>query len=136
MQAAPQPQAMFLYGILRRIEGDYVNAQARYGDVKDSVVFNDVLNLHDGTSRVEDAIAFLTMVEILRKETKVKERKDKEVKSLEEESLREIGAVLKFCEEKFGSGKVEDATQIWVQDEKPSGKGNDMIVRREGWRQL
>jgi hypothetical protein len=98
-------------------------------------VFNDLLNLHDGTSRVEDAIAFLTRIETLRKETKVTERKDK-VKSLEKESLREIGAVLKFCEEKFGTGKVEDATQIWVQDEKSSGKGNDMIVRREGWRQL
>jgi hypothetical protein len=70
----------------------------------------------------------------LRKEAEVTGRKDKEVKSLEDESLREIGAVLKFCEDKFGTGKVEDASEIWVQDEKSSGKENDMIAGGEGWR--
>jgi hypothetical protein len=55
---------------------------------------------------------------------------------LEDESLREIRAVLKFCEEKFGTGKVEDASEIWVQDEKSLGKGNNMIVKGEGWRQF
>jgi hypothetical protein len=93
--------------------------------------------LHKETSGTEDAIAFLTRIEILRKETKVTERKDKEVKSLELESLREIKAVLKFCEDKFGTCKVEDASEIWVQeDEKFPGKGNDMIVGGEGWRQF
>jgi hypothetical protein len=135
MQAAPQHEAMCLHGILHRIEGDYNNARAWYGNVKDSVVFHEVWNLHKETSGTEDAMAFLTRIEILRKETKITERKDKEVKSLELESLREIKAVLKFCEDKFRTCKVEDASKIWMQDEKSSGKGNNMIVCGEGWRQ-
>ena len=42
MQAAPQHEAMFLHSILYRIEGDYDNARAWYGDVKDSVVFHNL----------------------------------------------------------------------------------------------
>jgi hypothetical protein len=60
MQAARQHEAMFLQGILHRIEGDYDNARAWYGDVKDSAVSHDVWSLHDETSGIEDAMAFLT----------------------------------------------------------------------------
>jgi hypothetical protein len=70
------------------------------------------VELRDETSGIEDTMAFLRRIEILRKETKVTEREDKDVKSLENGSLREIIAVLNFCEEKFGTGKVKDASEI------------------------
>jgi hypothetical protein len=115
MQATPQYESMMLHGILHRIEGDYENARAWYRDVKDSEVFHVVW----GESGLDKAMDFVRRIEILRKETKHQDI-----------------SVIEFCEEKFGTQKVEDASAIWVQDEKSSEKGNDMVVGGEGWRQF
>jgi len=130
MQAAPQFESMMLHGILHRIEGDYENARAWYRDVKDSDVFRTVWG--DGGS--EKAMDFVRRIEILRKETKYEDVS--EVHQLEDGSKQEIKSVLEFCEKKFGTQKLDDARAVWVQDEKSSGKGSDMVVGGEGWRQF
>lgn len=130
MQAAPQYESMMLHGILHRIEGDYNNARAWYTDVRDSEVFRSVWG-EDGLERVMD---FVRSIEILRKETKHPNPDD--VKELQDASKRELKHVLEFCEKKLGTSKVEDARDFWVQDQKSSGKANDMIVGGEGWRQF
>ncbi len=130
MQAAPQFESMILHGIPHRIEGDYEDARAWYRDVKDSDVFRTVWG--DGGS--EKAMDFVRRIEILRKETK--QQDVSEVHQLEDGSKQEIRTVLEFCEKKFGTQKLDDARAVWVQDEKSSAKGSDMVVGGEGWRQF
>jgi len=131
MQAAPQYESMFLHGILHRIEGDYNNTRAWYSDVQESEVFHFVW----GDDGLREALQFVRKIEVLRKEKKgVCEPGD--FKDLQEESKREIAKTIEFCENKFGIEKLEDATSIWVQDEKSSGKGSDMVIGGEGWRQF
>jgi hypothetical protein len=77
---------------------------------------------------------FVRRIEILRKETKHQDIS--EVHQLEDRSKREIKTVIEFCEKKLGTQKVEDTSAIWVQDEKFTAKGNDMVVGGEGWRQF
>jgi hypothetical protein len=130
MQAAPQYESMMLHGILHRIEGDYENAKAWYRDVQNSEVFLAAW----GGGGLHKVMDFVRRIEILKKETK--QRDISEAHQLEDESKREITTVLDFCEKKFGTQKVDDASAIWVQDEKSSAKGGDMVVGGEGWRQF
>lgn len=120
-----------LHGILHRIEGDYDNARAWYRDVQDSEVFRRAW----GERGLDQAMDFVRRIEILRK-SKGRDVTQQEKAKLEKESKREITAVLEFCEGEFGIEKVEDASQFWVQDEKSSAQGNDMVVGGEGWRQF
>lgn len=129
MQAASQYESMMLHGILHRIEGDYENARAWYRDVKDSEVFQAVW----GEGGFDKAMDFVRRIEILRKETKHEDIS--EVHQLEDGSKREIKTVIDFCEETFGTQKVEDASQVWVQDEKSRTNGSDMVIG-EGWRKF
>jgi hypothetical protein len=119
-----------LHGILHRIEGDYGISREWYRDVKDSEVFRAVW----GENGLDKAMEFMGRIEVLRKQTKQEDIS--EVQKLEDGSKREIKAVLEFCEEKFGTQKVDDASAIWVQDEKSSAKGRNMVVGGEGWRQF
>ena len=121
---------MMLHGVLHRIEGDYENARCWYRDVKESEVFQSAWG-QDGLERVME---FVRQVEILRKETKIKD--PKVVGELEQESTREVKAIIEYCEKEFGTGKVVDASEIWCQDKKSNAKGNDMVVGGEGWRQF
>jgi len=131
MQAKPRYESMMLHGILHRIEGDYDNARAWYRDVQDSEVFR----LAWGKGGLDQALDFVRRIEILKK-SKSADSDGTEKKILEEESKREIIAVMQFCETSFGTEKVENASDIWVQDEKSSAQGNDMVVGGEGWRQF
>jgi hypothetical protein len=117
MQAAPQYESMLLHGILHRIEGDYENTREWYRDVKDSEVFRAVW----GENGLDKAMDFMGRIEVLRKRTKQEDIS--EVQQLEDGSKREIKAVLEFCEEKFRTQRVDDASAIWVLDEKSSAKG-------------
>lgn len=130
MQAPPRYESMMLHGILHRIEGDYENTRAWYRNVKESEVFG----LAWGQHGLDRAMGFVRRVEILRKETKTKDLQ--EVKELQDESRREIGVVIEYCENEFGTEKVEDASGIWVQDEKSAAQGSDMVIGGEGWRQF
>jgi hypothetical protein len=130
MQVVPQYESMMLHGILHRIEGDYENTREWYRDVKDSEVFRAVW----GENGLDKAMDFMGRIEVLRKRTKQEDIS--EVQQLEDGSKPEIKAVLEFCEEKFRTQRVDDASAIWVQDEKSSAKGRNMVVGGEGWRQF
>lgn len=136
MQAAPQHEAMFLHGILHRIEGDYNNARAWYGDVAESEVFKSVWK--EGKER---ALEFIRRVEVLRKERKSEGWHDddkEERKELEGESRKEIDAVVKFCVDEFGTQRWEDVSSEWAQPRggKVAEQKQKMVVGGEGFRQF
>ena len=145
MQAPPAHEAMYLHGILHRVEGDYDNARAWYGNVEDSEVFKTVWADAAGTAGIAGkageggAWRLIDDVERLRKGSKVdKERINTE--ALGRRSLAEIRGVVAFCERKFGTGRVEDAREVWVLGEeggeKEKTKMQEMVVGGEGWREF
>jgi len=94
-----------------------------------------VFRLVWGEDGLQRALNFVRDIEETRKQ-KLGGRDVTKFQNLQEESKREISAVIDFCEGKFGTGKIEDASSIWVQDEKSSGKGSEMVIGGEGWRQF
>ncbi|MCJ1354235.1 MAG: hypothetical protein MMC33_004222 [Icmadophila ericetorum] len=129
MQAPPAYEGMLLHGILHRIEGDYDNARAWCRDVAkcgDDGVFHKVWKSK------EQALEFIDKVERLKK------RKEGSKEGLEGESKRELEAVVEFCVERFGVGRVGDAREAWKQPEEDERKkvGQNMIVGGEGWREF
>ena len=134
MQAPPQHEAMFLHGILHRIEGDYDNTRAWYGDVADSEVFTKVWK-----GGKEEAFKFVRRVEVLRKERKSEGWHDddgEERQDLEKESGREIDAVVQFCVDKFGTERWADVSSEWAQPRggKVAEQKQKMVVGGEGFR--
>ncbi|MCJ1407807.1 hypothetical protein MMC19_001878 [Ptychographa xylographoides] len=122
MQAAPMFEGMYLHGILHRIEGDYDNARAWYGNVCESEVFRE------NWGSKEEALDFIGRVERLRKK-KVGDRE-----ALGKESVEEIKKVVGFCVAKFGTERVEDASAAWKQSEEHRKMGQDMVTGGEGFR--
>ncbi|KAK5122744.1 hypothetical protein LTR85_003659 [Meristemomyces frigidus] len=126
MQNRPAWEGMYIHGLLHRVEGDYRNAEAWYGDVAESDVYRRCW-----PGGLEDAKVFIRRVEGLRKE------KIGDEGALERESGREIEALVGWCKEVFGTGKMEDATQAWVKPgEKERAIAAKMIVGGEGWRKF
>lgn len=127
MQAPPAHEGMFLHGILHRIEGDYENARAWYGNVAGSAVFEEVW----GGGGEEEARGFIGRVEGFVK------RAEGEKEVLGEESLREIKAVVEYCRRKFGEEEVLDATGAWVKPgEEHRRMGEEMVSGGEGFRKF
>lgn len=125
MQAPPAYEGMFLHGILHRIEGDYDNARAWYGNVAESEVFGKVWESED------KAREFIGGVEGLVK----KGKGDRQ--GLEKESEREIKAVMEFCRGKFGEGEVRDAREAWVKPGDDHRRmGEEMVTGGKGFRQF
>ncbi|CAJ2513274.1 Uu.00g013930.m01.CDS01 [Anthostomella pinea] len=128
MQNEPAWEAMYIHGLLHRVEGDYRNAEAWYGNVADSEVFR---SCWPGPGGSEEARGFIRRVEALRKE------KIGDEKKLEEDSKREIERLVEWCRDKFGIGKVEDARSVWVEpSEEHRQMAAKMVVGGEGWRQF
>lgn len=128
MQSPPAYEGMFLHGILHRVEGDYDNARAWYNNVKDSNVFRSVWREQGGE---EGALEFIRQVESLKK----KGEGNKE--ELAGRSLKEIKKIVEWCREKFGEGRVEDASGAWVRPcEEERKMGEDMVSGGEGFRQF
>ena len=128
MQNAPAWEGMYIHGLLHRVEGDYRNAEAWYGNVSDSECFR---RAWAGDGGLDDAKAFTRRIERLRKE-KVGEKSD-----LEAESRREVDALVGWCKEKFGTGRMEDASEAWVEPSEEHRKiASKMLVGGEGWRQF
>ena len=140
-QSAPAWEMMYLHGILHRIEGDVNNARCWYGDVTDSDVLKQVW-----TNAEQPWEKFLDRVEA-QKET-IAGRGEPQEKAgqvsqqseradLQRMSLWELKRVLRFCEDKFGTGEVFDAGGTWVQPEAHiADKSDAMIVGGEGWREF
>ncbi|KAJ9612172.1 hypothetical protein H2200_003769 [Cladophialophora chaetospira] len=163
MQAAPASEAMYLHGLLHRIEGDLDNCRAWYGDVKDTEAFRWVWGGMDAegaesadgqsespTASADEshsrALAFLDKVEAYKNSLLSSKRSLKDGASktsipsedeLGEISLREIRRMLSFCDKKFGTTSVADASKIWVSmNEKHADKAAEMITGGEGWREF
>lgn len=165
MQAAPALEGMYIHGLLHRVEGDYDNARAWYADVCEAECFTSFWGdvPHDpNTNTNEDGASirkaqddgyfhiftpsgekgkkvpaqlsarqFLDEIERLKRHGKG----DKE--ALERTSRAEIEALLKWCEDKFGTGRVEDATKVWVQSDEEHRKiGQKMVSGGEGYRKF
>ena len=162
MQADPAWEAMYLHGILHRIEGDLDNARAWYGEVKTSEIFEWVWEGMDGKVPAETsghgdqsaladkafgpAMSFLDNVEAYKSSllsSKASRRqsppmgKVPDVDSLADVSLRELRRVLSFCERKYGTSVVTDASPVWVSmSEKHADMASQMITGGEGWREF
>ena len=129
MEAKPAVEGMFVHGILHRVEGDYRNAEAWYGDVKESECFKAVW--HEDMGGLEGGLGFIRRVEALRKEGKGS------LEELQRESGREFEALRDFLVKKFGLERVEDATTVWVgKSEEGKKQHAGQLVGGEGWRQF
>lgn len=148
MQSAPAWEAMYLHGILHRVEGDYDNARAWYTNVKDSDVFKSVWSDSDSDDdqadsddidgNENDGFALIAEVERLRIQGKGEgARVGIDVADLGRRSRGEIERVVRFCEGKFGTGRVEDARDVWVRmGDEHKAMAEGMIVGGEGWREF
>jgi len=134
MQSPPAYEAMYLHGILHRVEGDYDNARAWYSDVDASEVFRKVWAEEEGGQK--GAWRLIDEVEMARKGSR-SGREEIDIEELGRRSLGEIKRVVDFCEGKFGTGRVVDATEVWVEMRgKHKEMAEGMIVGGEGWREF
>ena len=125
MEAAPAFEAMYLHGILHRIEGDYDNSRAWYRDVKSSDVFQSVWK------RENEAFEFIDAIELLKK------KKEGSIDELRARSIQEIKGVVDFCVSKFGSGQYQDARVAYVKaDEHKNRLGQEMVSGGKGYREF
>ncbi|KAI7719016.1 hypothetical protein KC353_g3323 [Hortaea werneckii] len=159
MQAPPAYEGMMIHAVLHRVEGDYRNAEAWYGDVfhgeEQERGGKGCLERCWGSGRegLERCLGFVRRVEGLRKKNVAVGKGDEcggegssvgggyeeqtRLEDLERESRREIEALVAWCAERFGTGKCEDATQVWVRDrEEVREMKKEMVVGGEGWRQF
>ena len=169
MQAAPADEAMYLHGILHRIEGDLDNTRAWYGDVKTSKAFTwvwegldeemyeemsaaseEAAGHRDQAASLEKAfqtaMSFLDRVEAYKDSILSSKSASKQVSpgenrldedALVDISLRELRRVLSFCERKYGTSTVTEASNVWVSmNEKHADKAAEMITGGEGWREF
>lgn len=164
MQADPAWEAMFLHGILHRIEGDLDNTRAWYKDVIHSDVFEHVWGQDDYPGRKVQDDGSATRG--LDKEDSKREDRDERETSLAltrslsfldeleqakatvrsgrpppdhllEASSTEFERVLAFCEAKFGTNTVADASGVWVSmAEKHAEIAEKMVTGGEGWREF
>ncbi|KAI7327244.1 hypothetical protein KC340_g5659 [Hortaea werneckii] len=158
MQAPPAYEGMMIHAVLHRVEGDYRNAEAWYGDVfhgeEQERGGKGCLERCWGSGRegLERCLGFVRRVEGLRKKNipvgkgddggegsgvGVDYEEQTRLEDLERESRREIEALVAWCVERFGTAKCEDATQVWVRDrEEVREMKKEMVVGGEGWRQF
>jgi len=132
MQSVPAIEGMLLHAILHRIEGDYDNARAWYGDVardgEGGKLLDEAWNVERGEGK-DRVLGFVEEVERLKKE----EKGDQE--ALREKSRGEIESVLRWSERKFGTGKWENASSAWVRpSEKIQEMGRDQVSEGKGRR--
>lgn len=154
MQSPPAWEAMYLHGILHRIEGDIDNARAWYRDVKDGDVFKTVWsddddndpNSNTGSApshALDRANSFLDKVESYKASllsSSVQNRPAESTTSadtIRDMSLHELRRVLSFCETKFGTDPVTDVSDVWVSmADKHKDQAAQMITSGEGWREF
>ncbi|KAH3915007.1 hypothetical protein HBI56_016750 [Parastagonospora nodorum] len=156
MQAPPAVEGMLLHGILHRAEGDFNNARAWFGDVRDACdgfkpkkrdegekLEDDVFEKTKSPKQSNetlfsyvyedegDANALIDDVEAFRKQKKG----DKE--GLEERGRRELEKVLEWCKGKFGEEPWKDATKAWVKNSEEISKiSGDMVSGGKGHREF
>lgn len=140
MQVPPKYEGMLLHAVLHRIEGDYDNARAWYGNLADAGQDAECfVSVWEGGK--DEVGAFVDKVQELRRERTKKEGKDEaweaRRRELERVSEGECRRLLRFCEDKFGTERWVDATSEWkATDEKLKEIQSKMTIGGEGWRQF
>lgn len=129
MEAPPAVEGLTVHAILHRIEGDYDNARAWYRDI---VSDEEGLKLLDkGAGGKDGALGFVDEVEALKK------KKQGDKMKLGKRSLDEIMAVIKQCEERFGTEAWTDARTAFTKSpEKNEEMKKNMIMGGEGYRKF
>ena len=160
MQAPPAIEGMLLHGILHRAEGDFNNARAWIGDVKDACEGwqpkkrDDGEKLDDEVARQiqgaqgidsslisyvykkEDATKLIDDVESFRQK-KQGQRSDEEETEIEQRIREESERVLEWCRAKFGSREMVDASEAWVKNSEEISKiSGDMVTGGKGHRKF
>ncbi|PNS13876.1 hypothetical protein CAC42_1367 [Sphaceloma murrayae] len=83
------------------------------------------------------ARAFISAIEKLRRTSASSSGYAARRTDLERASRAEIEALVDFCAEKYGTGKVRDASGVWVQPgEEHRAMGEKMVTGGEGWRKF
>jgi hypothetical protein len=160
MQAAPAVEGMLLHGILHRAEGDFDNARAWIGDVKDicegyqpkkkdeglkldSEVFERTKGGKGvGKSLIEFVYGSNEPAELIDdteafRGKKASQRGEKDEEEIEERSRKELQMVLEWCKSKFGEGEWKDASSAWVKNsEEISKMSNEMTSGDKGHRKF
>lgn len=146
MQSDPAFEAMYLHGILHRIEGDFNNTRAWYYDVAESEPFELVWGKatedekaavekkkEEGENKMPPQKSARDFVDSLEKLSKGQGDKQ----ALGKESRREFDTVLDWCIKKFGTGKHTDASKAWVQpSQEISEKGQSMVTGNDSFRKF
>lgn len=160
MQAAPAVEGMLLHGILHRAEGDFNNARAWVGDVRDACegyqpkkkdedlkLDSEVFEKTRGGKGIEKSLVeyvygstepaeLIDDVEAFRKK-KMGQRGNKDEEEIEVRIRRELEMVLEWCKRKFGEGEWKDASSAWVKNsEEISKMSNDMTSGDKGHRKF
>lgn len=126
MQNEPAWEGMFIHGLLHRVEGDYRNAEAWYGNVAHSDVFKNVWPEGLDTAK-----------EMIQRIESMSKRKVGDLEVLQSESRREIETLIKWCKDKFGTEMLHDGTTAWVEPSEEHRKmAAKMLTGGEGWRQF
>ncbi|KAG9558743.1 hypothetical protein KCU71_g19804, partial [Aureobasidium melanogenum] len=133
MQSDPAFEAMYLHGILHRIEGDFNNTRAWYHDVSNEEKAEVEKKKDQGETKMPPQKSARDFVDSLEKLSKGQGDKQ----ALAKESRREFDTVLDWCIKKFGTGKHTDASKAWVQpSQEISQKGQDMVTGNDGFRKF
>ncbi|KAF2429992.1 hypothetical protein EJ08DRAFT_569044, partial [Tothia fuscella] len=142
MEAPPAVEGMTLHGILHCIEGDYDNARAWYKDILSDEAGKELLEKawpgsnDDDDKGGEGVLAFVDDVEKLQKKKKIGGDTLQKAE-LEQKSLNGIAVVVRQCEEKFGTGRWEDASSAWTKSpEKNLKMQQAMITGGQGYRKF
>lgn len=160
MQAPPAVEGMLLHGALHRAEGDFNNARAWIGDVKDACEGFQPKKKYDGirldgevAEKVqgghgmreslieyvyggEDPLRLIDAVEGFRNK-KQSERETSEGDAVEERIRREAEKVMEWCKIKFGSTELVDASQAWVKNSEVINQmSTDMVSGNKGYRKF
>ena len=144
------PEAALLHGILHRIEGDLDNARAWYASTADAVgkeggeenvltvAWPGATSVGNGTGNkaaLERGTRFLDDAGRVRDVSSGNGESGEKAAKLARMGEEEIVRVVKWCERKYGTGRVEDATKVWTAMAQEHRKqAGDMIVGGEGWR--
>ncbi|KZM25203.1 hypothetical protein ST47_g3683 [Ascochyta rabiei] len=161
LQAAPALEGMLLHSILHRSEGDMQNARLWLSDVGDACsgfvpkkrgegvrLEGEVAEGCKGKGRGEE-VSLVVFVygqggvgEGLRLVDDVEGYRKRRGGGAEGEALKgrireEMGRVLEWCVDKFGSGEWADASSAWVKNSDEVQKiSNDMVGGDKGYRKF
>lgn len=145
---APKLEGLLLHGILHRIEGDYENARAWYGNV------DEASSSHAPHGRTQEATQdawtttwtdglptahnFLDRIITLRQSPQHVGDREQELRDLTVLHRQELSRILHWCERRYGKGaKWEESSAEFVSmGEKHRDIASKMLVGGEGWRQF